>query len=140
MHESPIFQAFEAAKELTRRSGSDICCRNRRSTVTVWWRPRRLQTMAMTQAQFFTAVAEKAGVSKKQVKDVFSATEDVILRQLKNMFKIPLGGLGAIKLVDRKARMGRNPATGEPIKIPAKRAVKLTPAKSLKEAFNKKAK
>jgi len=96
--------------------------------------------MAMTQAQFFTAVAEKAGVSKKQVKDVFSATEDVILRQLKNMFKIPLGGLGAIKLVDRKARMGRNPATGEPIKIPAKRAVKLTPAKSLKEAFNKKAK
>jgi DNA-binding protein HU-beta len=96
--------------------------------------------MAMTQAQFYAAVAEKAGVSKAQVKSVFGAVEDVIMSKLKAAFKIPLGGLGAVKLVDRKARMGRNPATGEAIKIPAKTVVKLTPAKVLKDTFNKKGK
>ena len=60
--------------------------------------------------------------------------------RLKGEGKIPLGGLGAVKLVDRKARIGRNPATGEQIKIPAKTVVKLTPAKALKDLFNKKAK
>ncbi len=96
--------------------------------------------MAMTQAQFFTAVAEKAGVSKTQVKSVFGAVEDVVVKQLKPGGKIPLGGLGAVKLVDRKARMGRNPATGEQIRIPPKRVVKMTPAKFLKDTFNKKGK
>jgi len=96
--------------------------------------------MAMTQAQFYASVAEKAGISKAQVKGVFSAVEDVVLKQLKGVMKIPLGGLGAAKLVDRKARMGRNPATGEAIKIAAKTVVKLTPSKTLKDAFNRKAK
>ena len=50
------------------------------------------------------------------------------------------GGLGAVKLVDRKARIGRNPATGEQIKIPARTAIKITPAKALKDTFNKKGK
>ena len=96
--------------------------------------------MAMTQAQFYASVAEKAGMSKAQVKAVFGAVEDVIMSKLKGAFKIPLGGLGAVKLVDRKARMGRNPATGEAIKIAAKTVVKMTPAKVLKDTFNKKAK
>jgi DNA-binding protein HU-beta len=92
----------------------------------------------MTQAQFFTAIAEGSGVSKTQVRAVFQAVEDVITKRLKLEGKIPLGGLGAVKLVNRKARMGRNPATGEAIKIPARRAIKLTPAKALKDIFNKK--
>jgi DNA-binding protein HU-beta len=96
--------------------------------------------MAMTQAQFFAAVAEKAAVSKAQAKAVFGAVEDVVMKQLKSAMKIPLGGIGSVKLVHRKARMGRNPATGEPISIPAKTVVKLTPAKAMKDAFNKKAK
>ena len=45
-----------------------------------------------------------------------------------------------MKLVDRKARMGRNPATGEPIKIAAKRVIKMTPSKAMKDIFNKKSK
>jgi DNA-binding protein HU-beta len=45
-----------------------------------------------------------------------------------------------VKLVDRKARIGRNPATGEQIKIPAKTVVKITPSKSMKDTFNKKGK
>lgn len=94
----------------------------------------------MTQAQFFQAVAESSQVSKAQVRAVFAAVEEVVTKKLKQEGKIPLGGLGAVKLVDRKARIGRNPATGEQIKIPARTAIKLTPAKALKDIFNKKAK
>jgi DNA-binding protein HU-beta len=94
----------------------------------------------MTQAQFFQAVAEGSQVSKAQVRAVFAAVEEVVTKRLKAEGKIPLGGLGAVKLVDRKARIGRNPATGEQIKIPARTAIKLTPAKALKDIFNKKAK
>ena len=94
----------------------------------------------MTQAQFFQAVAETSQVSKAQVRAVFAAVEETVMKRLKNEGKIPLGGLGAVKLVDRKARIGRNPATGEQIKIPAKTVVKITPSKSMKDTFNKKGK
>ena len=88
----------------------------------------------MTQAQFFQAVAEGSQVSKVDVRAVFQAIEQIVTKSLKKEGKIPLGGLGAVKLVDRKARMGRNPATGEQIKIPARTAIKIM------DAFNKKAK
>ncbi len=94
----------------------------------------------MTQAQFFAAVADGAQISKAQVRSVFAAVEDVVKKSLKPGGKIPLGGLGAVKLVDRKARMGRNPATGEPIKIAAKRVIKMAPSKAMKDLFNKKSK
>jgi DNA-binding protein HU-beta len=94
----------------------------------------------MTQAQFFAAVADGAQVSKAQVRAVFTSVEDVVKKSLKPGGKIPLGGLGAVKLVDRKARMGRNPATGEPIKIAAKRVIKMAPSKAMKDIFNKKSK
>jgi DNA-binding protein HU-beta len=94
----------------------------------------------MTQAQFFQAVAETSQVPKAQVRAVFSAVEETVMKRLKNEGKIPLGGLGAVKLVDRKARIGRNPATGEQIKIPAKTVVKITPSKGMKDTFYKKGK
>jgi DNA-binding protein HU-beta len=94
----------------------------------------------MTQAQFFQQVAETSQVSKGQVRLVFQAVEEIVTKKLKAEGKIPLGGLGAVKLVDRKARIGRNPATGEQIKIPARTAIKITPAKALKDVFNKKGK
>ena len=94
----------------------------------------------MTQAQFFQAVAESSQVAKAQVRQVFAAVEEIVTKRLKAEGKIPLGGLGAVKLVDRKARIGRNPATGEQIKIPARTAIKITPAKALKDTFNKKGK
>jgi DNA-binding protein HU-beta len=94
----------------------------------------------MTQAQFFQAISDGSGVSKTQVRAVFQAVTDLVTKRLKGEGKIPLGGLGAVKLVDRKARMGRNPATGEAIKIPARTAIKITPAKALKDVFNKKGK
>ena len=88
----------------------------------------------MTQAQFFAAVAEAAQVSKVQAKAVFEAVESVVHKSLKAEKKIPLGGLGAVKLVERKARIGRNPATGEQIKIPAKTVVKMRLSKTCKDA------
>jgi DNA-binding protein HU-beta len=94
----------------------------------------------MTQAQFFQAVAEASQVPKTQVRAVFVAVEQLVTKRLKAESKMPLGGLGAVKLVDRKARIGRNPATGEQIKIPARTAIKITPAKALKDAFNRKGK
>jgi DNA-binding protein HU-beta len=63
-----------------------------------------------------------------------------VTKRLKAESKMPLGGLGAVKLVDRKARVGRNPATGEQIKIPARTAIKIVPAKVLRDVFNRKAK
>jgi DNA-binding protein HU-beta len=99
---------------------------------------RRRQTM--TQAEFFSDVAEKSELSKAQVRAVFAGVEDVITKKLKSEGKIPLGGLGYAKLVDRKARMGRNPQTGEPVKIPAKTVIKINPAKAMKDIFNKKGK
>ena len=94
----------------------------------------------MTQAQFFQAVAEAADLPKAQVRAVFAAVEAVVSKRLKGEGKIPLGGLGNVKLVDRKARIGRNPMTGEQIKIPARTAIKIAPAKALKDIFTKKAK
>ncbi len=94
----------------------------------------------MTQAQFFSDVAEKAQISKAQVKAVFEGIEEVITKKLKAEGRIPLGGLGYAKLVDRKARVGRNPQTGEPVKIPAKTVLKLMPSKTMKDTFNKKGK
>ena len=92
----------------------------------------------MTRTQFFTAVAEATGHKGKDVKSMFEASYDVVMKHLPKEGKIPLGNLGFIKLVQRKARMGRNPATGEQIKIPQKTVVKFTVASPIRAAFVKK--
>lgn len=92
----------------------------------------------MTRTQFFTAIAEASGQKGKDVKAMFEASYDVVMKHLPKEGKIPMGNLGFIKLVQRKARMGRNPATGEQIKIPAKTVVKFTVAAPIRAAFVKK--
>src|SRR5258705_11427936 len=73
----------------------------------------------MTQTQTFTELSTKTGLSKKQVKDFIMAFTDLAYREAKKgEFAIP--GLGKLVKQKRKARLGRNPATGEEIKIPAK--------------------
>jgi len=88
---------------------------------------------AMTKAQIVTKLAEKACLSKKQVNDVLTAQADLAYKQAKVGFTIP--GLGKLVVAQRKARIGRNPATGEPIKIPAKRVLKFRIAKAAKDAI-----
>ena len=77
-------------------------------------------------------LAEKVEISKKQARAFMEELAALACREAKNGFMLP--GLGKLVLVNRKARMGRNPQTGETIKIPAKRVVKFRVSKACKEA------
>jgi DNA-binding protein HU-beta len=88
---------------------------------------------AMTKSQIVAAVAEAAEISKKQSGVALDALSALAYKNAKNGFTVP--GLGKLVLVSRKARMGRNPATGETIKIAAKKVVKFRVAKAAKDAI-----
>jgi len=88
---------------------------------------------ALTKSQIAAAVAEKVGITKKQSAEILEFIVQLAYRNAKNTFTLP--GLGKLVLVNRKARIGRNPATGEQIQIPAKRVVKFRVAKAAKEAI-----
>lgn len=88
---------------------------------------------ALTKSQIAAALAEKAEISKKQAVAVLESLAELAYKNAKNTFTFP--GVGKLVLVNRKARMGRNPATGEEIKIPAKKVVKFRVAKAAKEAI-----
>ena len=78
-------------------------------------------------------MAETSGLTKKQAAATLEAIVNLAYKNAKNSFTLP--GLGKLVLVNRKARMGRNPATGETIKIAAKRVVKFRVAKAAKDAI-----
>ena len=86
----------------------------------------------MTKSQIISAVAEGADLSKVQAKAALETLTELAYKGAKDGFTIP--GLGKIVVVDRKARMGRNPATGETISIPAKKVLKFRIAKAAKDA------
>jgi len=88
---------------------------------------------AMTKSQITAAVAEKAGISKKQAGAALEALSALAYKNAKNGFTVP--GLGKLVLVNRKARQGRNPQTGEIIQIKAKKVVKFGVAKAAKDAI-----
>jgi DNA-binding protein HU-beta len=88
---------------------------------------------AMTKSQVAAAVAEAVGISKKQATDILQSIVELAYQNAKNTFTFP--GLGKLVLVNRKARIGRNPATGAEIKIPAKRVMKFRVAKAAKDAI-----
>ncbi len=87
----------------------------------------------LTKSQIVTGVAEAAEISKKQAGAALDALVDMAYKNAKAGFTVP--GLGKLVLVKRKARMGRNPATGETIKIPAKTVLKFRIAKAAKDAI-----
>ena len=87
----------------------------------------------LTQSQMIKALAEKSGLSNKDAKGVVTAYADLAIAETKKNGVAILPGIGRLVRVDRKARMGRNPATGEAIKIPAKTVVKARIAKQLKD-------
>ncbi len=86
----------------------------------------------MTKAATLTHLAQKTNLSKKQVAELFDEAINLACKEAKNGFVLP--GFGKLVLANRKARIGRNPQTGEPIKIPAKRVCKFRLAKSMKDA------
>ncbi len=87
---------------------------------------------SMSKAALVAHFAEKYGLKKKDVTAMFEELAELAYREAKNSFTIP--GIGKLVLVNRKARLGRNPKTGETIQIPAKTVVKFRVAKACKEA------
>ena len=88
----------------------------------------------MSQSQMLDAIAKATGLKKKDVKTVIDAMADLALKEVKKNGQFVIKGIGKLVKVNRKARMGRNPATGATIKIPAKTVVKFRVAKAAKEA------
>ncbi len=88
---------------------------------------------AMSKSLIASHFADKFGLKKKVVTEFFEELANVAYKEAPNQFTIP--GIGKLVLVDRKARMGRNPATGESISIPAKKVVKFKVAKAAKDAI-----
>ena len=88
---------------------------------------------ALTKSQIAGAIAEKAEISKKQATAILEIIAALAYNNAKNSFTLP--GLGKLVLVNRNARQGRNPATGETIQIKAKKVVKFRVAKAAKDAI-----
>jgi DNA-binding protein HU-beta len=90
----------------------------------------------LTKSETAAHLAEAVGITKKQVMDFFEKQADLAYKQAKkSQFVIP--GIGKLVLVNRKARMGRNPQTGATIQIPAKKVVKFRVAKAAKDSILK---
>ncbi|MBV8837114.1 MAG: HU family DNA-binding protein [Alphaproteobacteria bacterium] len=79
-------------------------------------------------------IAEEHELAKKQAEAILGNMVELIVKHLKKGDRIRIGGLGILQVRKRAARMGRNPATGEPIKIKASKKVAFRAAKELKEA------
>ena len=91
----------------------------------------KAETMSLRQLAM--ALADKHEIPKKQANEMLDDLVALITKQLKKGVRIRLTGLGILQVRKRAARMGRNPATGEAIKIPAKTVVKARIAKQLKD-------
>lgn len=89
----------------------------------------------LTKAQIIATLADNTGLSKKEIKNVMEAQQNLAYREAKRGgYTIP--GIGKLVVVNRKARKGRNPATGEAIMIPAKKVLKFRVAKAAKDAIS----
>jgi len=88
----------------------------------------------MTQSQVATYLADKVGINKKQAKLAIDELAALVVKELKKEGSLRLAGLGIFRKRKSKARMGRNPATGAAIKIPARTRLRFTAAKALKDA------
>ena len=86
----------------------------------------------MTKAQLISTLADRVGLQKKMVAEVLDQLAEIGYKEAKKGFTIP--GFGKLVLVKRKARMGRNPQTGDPVKIPAKTVLKFRISKACKDA------
>ena len=88
----------------------------------------------MTKAQLVTKLAEAGGVNRKQADQMLDFLTETVVKSVKKGESVKIPGLGIFRLRKMKARMGRNPQTGEPIKIPARKKVGFSVAKVFKES------
>lgn len=90
----------------------------------------------LTQTEIVNSLAEKTGLKKTEVKGFFDALAGLATSEVKSNGEFTLPGFGKLVKATRKAREGRNPATGKPIKIPAKTTVKFRLGKAMKDAVS----
>lgn len=90
----------------------------------------------MNKTELIAAMAEQAGLSKKDSEKALKAFVDVVTDELKKGEKVQLVGFGTFEVSDRKAREGRNPQTGKTMKIKASKSPKFKGGKALKDALN----
>lgn len=90
----------------------------------------------MKKVEMIEAIAKEAGVTKADAERVFNATFDLFKRELKKGEKVAVSGFGTFGVSKRAAREGRNPRTGETVKIAARKAVSFKAGTALKEAVN----
>ncbi len=90
---------------------------------------------ALTKSQFMQAVADANNISKKEATEFMDKLVNLVYSEVRTNGEVNLPGLGKLVKKDRAARMGRNPATGEQIQIPAKTVVKFRVAKAAKDAI-----
>ena len=90
----------------------------------------------MTKAELITKIAEKTDTTKTSVDQTLGALIEIIVKEVKAGRSITLAGLGTFSLSKRAARKGRNPQTGETIKIKASKALKFKASKAVKDALN----
>ncbi len=88
----------------------------------------------MTQTEIVGHLADASGLSKAQTKDFLNILTEVAKKEVKKNGEFTIPGFGKLVKAKRKARTGRNPATGEPIKIPAKTTVKFRVGKAMKDS------
>ena len=90
----------------------------------------------MNKTELVAAIAEKTGLTKKDAEGAVKAFTDTVAEQLKAGDKIQLVGFGTFEVSERPEREGRNPQTGETMKIAACKAPKFKAGKALKDAIN----
>lgn len=91
----------------------------------------------MNKTELISIVSENAGLSRKDTERMLGATIDAITAALVKGEKVQLSGFGTFETKDRKARIGRNPHTKQPIEIPATRIPAFSPSKALKDTVGK---
>jgi DNA-binding protein HU-beta len=96
---------------------------------TALWRPANVN-----RSQLLNALAERNDMSRREADEVVTSLVDIITETVSTGEDVTISGFAKFRRVDRPARMGRNPATGETIKIAAKRQAKVTPLKAFKDS------
>lgn len=91
----------------------------------------------MKKSEMIEAIANSTGVTKSDAEKVFNATFDLFKNELSKGEKVSVAGFGVFKISERAARDGRNPQTGETIKIAASKSVSFKAGTALKEEVNK---
>ena len=90
----------------------------------------------MKKADIINKIVKATNLTKAEADEAMTAFTDAVKEGLKDGGKVTIIGFGSFSIVERKARMGRNPKTGEEIEIPASKTVKFKPAEKLKEEVN----